>query len=162
MTTVLVGTALLLAALTVGLLFAFAVVVMPGLQALDDGAYLLAFQRIDGGIQRGQPLFVGVWVGSLLATVGAVVFGAGAVEGVDRLLLLGAGALYLLGVHLPTVVVNIPLNNQVQRLQIDALDPDERREARRTFEPRWNRWNRFRTGSGVGAVLMMLGLLARL
>ena len=60
---VLVMTALL-CGLVAGLLFAFAVVVMPGLKTMDDAAFVRAFQAIDGVIQRGQPLF-----GAVLATL---------------------------------------------------------------------------------------------
>ncbi|MEJ2538812.1 MAG: DUF1772 domain-containing protein [Gemmatimonadota bacterium] len=162
MTAALVGAALFQSALTSGFLFAFAAVVMPGLRTLDDAAYLRAFQRIDGVIQEGQPLFILMWVGSLIAMLAALVVGVEALAGVDRLLLLGAGILYLVGVHLPTVAVNIPLNNRVQRLDVDALGPQEAREARGVFEGRWNRWNRLRTGLGAGSVLMMLLLLVRL
>ena len=54
--------AVLLCSLTAGFLFAFAVVVMPGLKALDDAAYLRAFQLMDGVIQDRQPLFMAMVV----------------------------------------------------------------------------------------------------
>lgn len=162
MTAALVVLALFLSALTAGFLFAFAVVVMPGLETLEDAAYLRAFQRIDGVIQRGQPLFVLMWVGSMIAMLAALVVGVGALQGTDRLLLAGAALLYLVGVHVPTVAVNIPLNNRVQQVDVDALGPREHREARVEFEGRWNRWNRVRTGLGMGAVLLMLAVVVRL
>lgn len=46
--------AALLCGLVAGLLFAFAVVVMPGLRTMDDAAFVQAFRAIDGVIQRGQ------------------------------------------------------------------------------------------------------------
>ena len=46
-----------LCSLVAGLLFAFAVVVMPGLRSLDDGGFIRAFQAIDRVIQNNQPLF---------------------------------------------------------------------------------------------------------
>lgn len=162
MTAALVVLALFLSALTAGFLFAFAVVVMPGLETLEDAAYLRAFQRIDGVIQRGQPLFVLMWVGSMIAMLAALVVGVGALQGTDRLLLAGAALLYLVGVHVPTVAVNIPLNNRVQQVDVDALGPREHREARVAFQARWNRWNRVRTGLGMGAVLLMLAVVVRL
>ena len=162
MTAALVVSALFLSALTAGFLFAFAVVVMPGLETLDDAAYLRAFQRIDGVIQRGQPLFVLMWVGSMIAVLAALVVGVEALQGTDRVLLAGAGLLYLGGVQLPTVAVNIPLNNRVQQVDVDGLGPREQGEARAAFEARWNRWNRIRTGLAVGTVAVLLTLLVRL
>lgn len=162
MTAVLVGIALFLSALTAGFLFAFAVVVMPGLETLDDEAYLRVFQRIDGVIQGGQPLFMVMWVGSMIAVLAALAVGLEGLAGVDRLLLVSAAVFYFGGVHLPTATVNVPLNNELQRLDIDALGPRERREARGSFQLRWNRWNRLRTGLGTGSVILMLALLVRL
>ncbi|MEK9500263.1 anthrone oxygenase family protein [Gaopeijia maritima] len=154
----LIAAAVLLCTLTAGFLLGFAVVVMPGLRALDDAHYLRAFQVIDGVIQRGQPLFGLMWVGSVIAIVGALVTGLPILAGGDRLLLSAAGALYLLGVQLPTAVVNIPLNNAVQRLDVDGLDAAGAQAARRDFEGRWNRWNAIRTvvAIAVSALLIVL------
>ena len=43
-----------LCSLVAGFLFAFAVVVMPGIRNLGDREFLRAFQEIDGVIQRGH------------------------------------------------------------------------------------------------------------
>ena len=45
-----------------GILFAFAVVVMPGLKRLNDGEFLSAFIAIDDVIQKRQFLFMLVWL----------------------------------------------------------------------------------------------------
>lgn len=148
----LVLAAALLCALVAGFLFAFAVVVMPGIAKLDDAGFLRAFQVIDGVIQRGQPLFGLVWLGSVVAVIAAGVWGGWALAGLDRAIVVLAALVYLLGVQLPTFVVNIPLNNRVQRLAI----------ARGEFEPRWNRWNALRTACAALASLLLLLLLARL
>ena len=69
--TLLVAT--LLCSLVAGLLFAFAVVTMPGLATLGDGEFLRSFQAIDRIIQNNQPVFLLVWMGSavvLLASAG--------------------------------------------------------------------------------------------
>ena len=154
--------ALLLCSLTAGVLFAFAVVVMPGLRTLDDAAYLRAFQLMDGIIQNNQPLFMLVWVGSVVAMLAALVLGVGTLTGMDRMLLLAAAALYLGGVQLTTIIIHLPLNSDVQKLNLDVFDSRALQEARTAFETRWNRWNLIRTGFAVGAVVLMLILLMRL
>lgn len=116
-----IGAAAFLCALTAGFLFAFAVVVMPGLSPLADDDYLRAFQLLDGVIQNGHPLFMLMWVGSMAAVVVALVLALMGLSGAPRLLVVGAAALYLLGVQHPTVAINIPLNNAVQELEIDEL-----------------------------------------
>ena len=107
--------AALLCALVAGFLFAFAVVVMPGIGKLDDEGFLRAFQMIDGVIQRGQPLFGLVWMGSVVAVVVAAFWGLWALAGLDRAMVVLAAVVYLGGVQVPTFIVNIPLNNRVQR-----------------------------------------------
>ena len=80
-------------------------------------------------------------------------------EGIELLLLITSGALYLLGVQLPTIVNNIPLNNQLQTINVDELDASAAQQARMEFEPRWNRWNNFRTIIACGASVLLMLLL---
>ena len=148
--------ALLFGGLTAGFLFAFAVVVMPGIRKLDDHAYLRAFQVMDGIIQGNSPLFIIMWVGSVVAMLAVLVLGLMTTAGPGRMLLVGAAGIYLVGVQLPTAAVNIPLNNRVQNLQIEELDPSAARMERDLFEPRWNRWNVIRTFVAVGSLAMLL------
>ena len=148
--------ATLLCSLVAGLLFAFAVVVMPGIRALDDDAFLRAFQEMDGVIQQNQPLFVLVWAGSVPLVIAAAGLGVASAAGPARWVMIAAAAIYLVGVQLPTIAVNIPLNNQLQALDVASLSADERRVARLRFEPRWNRWNVARTVLAVVATVLLL------
>jgi uncharacterized membrane protein len=150
-----------LCSLVAGFLFAFAAVVMPGPRRLDDGGFIRAFQVIDGVIQDQQPLFLCVWVGSVLALVAAAVLGLGALRGAERLLIIVAALVYLLCVQLPTVTINIPLNNTLQKLDLGTMNEAARRHARQDFEPRWNRWNVFRAVcASVVSLLLALLLLS--
>ncbi len=162
MSTAALLTATLLCSLTAGFVFAFASVVMPGIRSLEDRDFLRAFQRIDGVIQNNQPLFMLMWVGSIVALLAALVLGFSLLTGVDRWMLLCAGVLYFGGVQLPTIAVNIPLNTQLQRLDVDDLDPERLRSTRTEFESRWNRWNSIRTGFATLSVVLMLVILVRL
>lgn len=131
--------------LVTGFLFAFAVVVMPGIRNLDDASYIRAFQAIDRVIENNQPLFVLMWVGAVLALIAAAVLGFRALGGGDRLVLALAALGYLVGVQLPTMAINVPLNKELQRLDVASLTEAARQQARAAFEPRWNRWNVIRT-----------------
>jgi uncharacterized membrane protein len=147
--------------LAAGFLFAFAVVIMPGLRSLDDGDFIRAFQVIDRVIQNNQPLFIFVWAGSVLALVGAAVLGLWALSGADRLLVVVAALVYLLCVQLPTVTINIPLNNELKRLDLGTMNETTRKRARDDFEPRWNRWNATRAACASVASLLLMLLLIR-
>ena len=154
--------ATLLCSLVAGFLFAFATVVMPGIKTLNDREFIRVFQVIDGVIQNNQPLMVAVWMGSILAAVAAAVLGFGQLDGTQRLLLISAPLVYMLGVQLSTFMINVPLNNKLQRLNVDAMDEIALKAARMNFEPCWNRWNLVRTPfAGLASVLFMI-LLFRL
>ena len=78
--------------------------------------------------------------------------------GICQLTLIAAALVFLLGVQLPTATINIPLNNTVQSLEIDAMDETALEVARQDFESRWNTWNSIRTvlASLVSALLIIL------
>jgi len=148
--------------LVAGFLLAFAAVVMPGIRNLGDREFLRAFREIDGIIQRGHPLFGLVWLGSVLVLVIGLALGLGHVVGFDRMLLALAGGVYLLGVQVPTFIVNVPLNNELQALDVDVANESACRSARERFEPRWNRWNTIRTALAALTSAMLILLLIRI
>jgi uncharacterized membrane protein len=150
-----------LCSLVAGFLFAFAVVVMPGIRNLDDGGFIRVFQVIDRIIQNVQPLFMFVWVGSVLTVVAAAVLGIWELSGADRSLVIVAAVVYVVCVQLPTVTINIPLNNRLQALDVSALSDSLRKRERDDFEPRWNRWNLLRTACASLVSVLLLVLLAR-
>ena len=151
--------AILLCTLVSGLLFGFAVVVMPGVAKLSDRDFLLAFKHMDGIIQNNQPLFMLVWVGSILSVLVSAILGTMDLSGQEAVLLWIGCGWYLLGVQLPTIVFNIPLNNTIQALEIDKLNELELTNSRVNFEAKWNRWNNIRTINGIIAVSTFLYLL---
>ncbi|MFQ5594221.1 MAG: DUF1772 domain-containing protein [Anaerolineae bacterium] len=151
-----------LCSLAAGFLFAFASVAMPGIRSLNDREFIRTFQAMDRVIQNNQPIFVLVWVGSVVALVAAVVLGVGQLGGAERLLIIFAALAYLFGVQLPTVTINIPLNNKLQALDADAMNGTSQKVARKGFEPRWNRWNSIRAAFASVASVLLIILLFRL
>ena len=147
-----------LCTLVAGFVFAFAVVVMPGIRTLGDGEFLRAFQVMDRVIQNKQPVFMLVWIGSVVALLASAALGFGQLDGTGRVLVIAAVLVYLLGVQLPTATINIPLNNTVQTLAISDMDETAQQAARREFESRWNSSNSTRTvlASLVSVFLMIL------
>jgi len=149
-----------LCSLVAGFLFAFSIVVMPGIRSLNDREFIRAFQVIDRVIQNNQPLFVLVWIGSVVALMASAVLGIAQSDGAG--LLVFAALAYLLGVQLPTFTINVPLNNKLQALDVDASNETGQAAARREFEPRWNRWNTIRTAIASLASILLIILLFRL
>lgn len=117
---------------------------------------------MDGIIQNNHPLFILVWGGSALLLLVAVALGSRDLSPALWIALTTATGAYLLGVQLPTVTINVPLNNALQRIDVEKAREETIRQARRTFEERWNRWNRRRTAIASGVTAALLLVLAML
>ena len=148
----------LLCSMVAGILFAFAVVVMPGLKRLNDGEFLCAFIAIDDVIQNKQFLFMLVWIGSIFSLVFASVLGSASFELMGQSLIYSALIIFILGVQLPTILVNIPLNNYIQSLNVEGLTDSAKRSARSNFESRWVLWNRIRAFFAISVTVILLVL----
>ena len=86
--------------------------------------------------------------------------GALQLDGVERVFLVGSALIYVVGVQVPTFRINVPLNNALQTLDVDALDENALASARRDFEARWVRWNAIRTViASLVSVALMFALL---
>ena len=114
----------LLCALVTGFIFTYAVVVMPGFAKLDDRDFIRAFQVTDGVIQNNQPLFMLAWVGSIVSVVATMILGFIEHHGIERWTVIAIGFVYLLGVQGITIRIRLPLNNRLQHLEIDEMDPE--------------------------------------
>jgi uncharacterized membrane protein len=152
----------LLCSLVAGLVFTFAIVVMPGIKSLSDLVFLKSFKAMDRVIQNNQPIFILVWLGSAVVLLVSTVLGIWQLEGLDRILLVVACAIYLFGVHLPTVTINIPLNNNLQSQDLDTMTEPALLETAARFESRWLRWNAIRTVLAILTTALLLVLLIRL
>ena len=152
----------LLCSLVSGLVLTFAIIVMPGIRAFDDLGYLKAFKLIDRVIQNNQPLFMMVWLGSAVMLMATTLYGLWQLEGVDRLLMIVTCTIFIFGVHVPTMTINVPLNNHLQAQDLDALSDSELSKMAETFESRWMRWNTIRTVVAITATVLLLVLLARI
>ena len=152
----------LLCSLVAGLVFTFAIIVMPGIRSQDDLAFLKSFKVMDGVIQNNQPIFIAVWLGSALSLIVYAVMGFWYLEGLDRALLSVACVIFILGVHLPTVAINIPLNNELQAKDLNAASSLEVQELKEKFDSQWTRWNSRRTVISLVTTILLLVLLQRI
>ncbi len=153
---------ILLCSLVAGLLFGFAVVVMPGIAKLSDREFLMSFKNMDGIIQNNQPVFMFIWLGSVVAIMATTILGFQNLVTSQNNLLWLASAFYLIGVQLTTARINIPLNNELQNMNLFTLEESELAMFRLKFDTQWNRWNRFRSFNAIISVSIMLYLLSQL
>ena len=151
---------ILLCSLVAGFLFAYAIVIMPGLKYLDDKQFIVSFQVTDRIIQNNHPIFLLVWLGSAVALIVCAIYGFSELQGINLLLLVSATLAYLLGVQALTIAIHLPLNNKLQQLDVGAMQEAELHSERIKFESRWNRANAIRTliACVVTALLIILAL----
>lgn len=151
-----------LCSLVAGFLFAYAIVIMPGIKNLNDKEFIRAFQVTDRVIQNNHPIFMLVWVGSVIALIISAFYGIGQLQGIDFFLLASAVLSYVLGVQIPTITINLPLNNKLQTLNVDAMSETDIKVSRNEFELRWNTSNLIRTTISSCVSVLLIILLFRL
>lgn len=142
--------------LVAGIVLTFAIVVMPGIRSLNDRDFLQAFKAMDREIQRNHPVFMLVWIGSILALAVTSGLGMFILEGINRILLVSACVIYFFGVMLPTARINIPLNNELQKHDLKRMSNTELKQIRFNFESTWNRWNIIRTIIATTTAVVLL------
>ena len=129
---------------------------MPGLSNLNNKDFLKAFQVTDAVIQNNQPLFMFTWIGSIVAILTTIVASLVTVGLSEAWLIILVGAAYLPGVQGITLAIHIPLNNHIQKLNIEELDDKTLADERLKFETKWNLFNIIRTGIAISVSLLML------
>jgi len=131
--------------LVTGFIFTYSVVVMPGFSKLNDKDFIRAFQVTDNIIQNNQPLFMLIWIGSILSVISTIVFSIFNINAGYSIFIIVTGFFYLIGVQGLTISIHIPLNNNIQKIDVDKEDELKLKEVRKEFEIKWNYYNRIRT-----------------
>jgi len=151
--------AVLTCSLVTGFIFTYAVVVMPGFSKLEDKEFLRAFQVTDGVIQNNQPLFMLTWVGSIISVLSVMAISILSLGVSDAWIIFVVGLIYLLGVQGITVSIHLPLNNHIQKIDINDMNNQSLNQERTNFEMRWNYFNKIRTFIAFAASLSFLLIL---
>lgn len=150
--TTLLALAIFLTGLSAGLFYAWAVSVIPGTQKISDSAYLEAMQSINRAILN--PAFYLSFMGSLLFLSLAAITQYS--SGLGFWLILAAGILYLTGTMGVTMFGNVPLNDQLEVLNLAELGPDQQAAFRVKFENAWNRLHMIRTWFSLAAFALSI------
>ena len=128
-----------------GFIFTYSIVVMPGLSKLSDKEFLKAFQVTDAVILNKQPIFMLTWVGSIVSVLSLILISITYVGLSETWLIVLVALIYLLGVQGITIFIHLPLNNQMQKLNLEKLKDENLRDERLNFENKWNFFNNIRT-----------------
>jgi len=145
--------ALVLTGLSAGLFFAWSVSVIPGTQKVDNLSYLETMQSINREIIN--PAFFLVFFGSMaaLSYSSYIIYGQSTTS---FWYLVTATLTYLLGTIGVTGMGNVPLNNELEVLNLAKLSTKELAEFREHYESRWNKFHTYRMLFSVLSFLLTL------
>ncbi|MBC2885997.1 DUF1772 domain-containing protein [Ochrobactrum sp. CM-21-5] len=136
-------------AITGGIFYAFSSFVMAALARIPANEGISAMQAINVTVINGS--FFGVFFGTAFLCLVIIVLAVMGYGGLSNWAM-GGAALYLLGTIGVTMVLNVPLNNQLAPL--DAM-AGMSAEFWTTFVRNWTFWNHIRTAAALAAALLL-------
>ena len=140
-----------------GFFFAWVCSTMWGLDAADPNTAIAAMQAMNASVRNWvfAPAFFGTPVLLIFTALAAVRVG----ERRAAICFALAGLIYVLGVMLPTVTVNVPMNEALALVET-PLDSGGAQEAWRNYSGPWQVWNTLRAvASGLALALAGWGLM---
>ena len=150
---------ILLSALVTGFILTYAIVIMPGLSNLDDKEFIKAFQVTDGIIQNNQPIFILIWIGSIVSVLSTIITSILSLGILDAWLIIFVSVVYLLLVQGITILIHLPLNKSIQNIDINSSNSETLSKMRKSFETKWNYFNNVRTVVAFFVLLIFLLIL---
>ena len=140
-----------------GFFFAWTCSTMWGLDAADPNIAIAAMQAMNASVRNWvfAPAFFFTPVSLALATL--AVWRSGKRQAAACLA--AACLIYVLGAMVPTMTVNVPMNEALAAVET-PLDLAEAQTAWRTYSAPWQAWNTFRTVlAGLALALTGIGLM---
>jgi len=152
----------LLCSLVTGFILTYAIVVMPGLSKLDDKEFIKAFQVTDGIIQNNQPIFILIWIGSIISVLSTIIISIFTLGILEAWKIIFVSLVYLIGVQAITIIIHLPLNKRIQNIDINSTNLQSLNEERKNFETKWNYFNNIRTVIAFLVTLFFLFIFSML
>jgi len=139
--------------LLAGLFFAFSAFIMTALGRIAPASGIAAMNAINEVILRS--LFMPLFWGTTVASAVLVILAIGDADGMDPKAIVAGGLIYLAGMFVCTVAIEVPQNN---RLKSDAATESALVTWQR-YLVRWTRWNHVRTVSCTLACALFIWAL---
>lgn len=160
MTTLLFLVTTIATALIAGLFYGYSCSVNTGLGRLSDADYLKAMQSINRAILN--PLFFMSFMGTLILLPLSTWSSYHGLPASRFYYFLGASLVYAIGVFGVTMAGNVPLNEALDKFDIDKASPAQIAMQRLLFEKKWNLLHTIRTiANVVSLTLAILGCMAK-
>jgi Predicted integral membrane protein len=85
------------------------------------------------------------WIGSIVSFLSLILISITYVGFSETWLFVLFALIYLLGVQGITIFIHLPLNNHIQKLNLEKLKEENLRDERLNFANKWNFFNNLRT-----------------
>jgi uncharacterized membrane protein len=140
--------------LAAGFFYAYHVSVTRGHALVGDRAYVEAMQAINATVRNAE--FALSFFGALVLGVVALALRARSLRSPTTWLLAAGVGLYL-AAFLVTMLVNVPMNEELAQVALSGADLAA---VRADYEPAWNQANALRTGVSIAAFALLVAAVA--
>lgn len=141
-------------ALTAGLFYGWSCSVTPGFGRLPDASYIASMQACNKAILN--PVFFACFFGAMLLLPLSTYLHYEPAASMRFWFLLAASILYIVGVMGVTMVGNVPLNEALDKFDLQHASAEAITQARSQFEKRWNNLNNIRTVAATLSVILVV------
>ena len=156
--TIILAIAILFTGLMAGIFFTWSNAVKPGIGKLSDLEYLRSLQSMNRVILNKA--FIGIFLGAIIAVALVPIFHFKITPNSIFWLLLLALVTYWIGVFGVTVFGNIPLNEILDKINLESITLEEIKALRTSIEVKWNNLNLIRSiSSGITFLLLIVSSL---
>ena len=156
--TIILALAILLTGLMAGIFFTWSNAVKPGIGKLSDIEYLRALQSMNRAILNNA--FKIIFLGAIIAVALVPVFYFNLYPKNIFWLFVFTLVIYWIGVFGVTVSGNIPLNEILDKTNLESIRPEEIKTLRKSIEVKWNNFNLIRCiSSGITFILLIVSFL---
>ena len=156
--TIILALAILLTGLMAGIFFTWSNAVKPGIGKLGDIEYLRALQSMNRVILNNA--FKIIFLGAIIAVALVPVFYFNLYPKNIFWLFVFTLVIYWIGVFGVTVSGNIPLNEILDKTNLESINAEEIKALRKGIEVKWNNLNLIRSiSSGITFLLLIVSSL---
>jgi uncharacterized membrane protein len=156
--TIILASAILFTGLMAGIFFTWSNAVKPGIGKLADIEYLRALQSMNRVILN--PAFIIVFIGAIIAVALVPIFHFNLYPNHIFWLYIFAFVIYWIGAFGVTVLGNIPLNEVLDKTNLESITLEEIKNLRTDIEVKWNNLNLIRSvSSGITFLLLIATFL---
>jgi uncharacterized membrane protein len=141
-------------ALMAGLFFAWSCSVTPGLARVSTPEYLAAFQSMNRAILN--PVFMVCFMGTVILLPLSTYQQYSQPVSISFWFFLIASVLYIVGVFGVTMAGNVPLNDMLDKFQMQGASLESMEALRNKFEAPWNKLNMIRTFSSIASITFVI------